>query len=78
MELLFDKEKNRKERIYFIHYYANWVKSVPNRVWSKHQAVLIDSFIENSRNLGISSEEYLKMMKQKQCLHSIQGEEIKK
>ena len=45
MELKFDKKENQKERVEFIHYYAKWVNSVPNEVWSKQQAELIDSFM---------------------------------
>jgi len=63
MELKFDKEGNRKERREFIHYYAEWVKRVPNEVWSKHQAELIDSFMVNAANFKMTPEKYLKMVK---------------
>jgi hypothetical protein len=62
MELLFDKKKNMEERINFVHYYAAWVKKVPNDVWSKQQAALIDSFMENSKNFMMSREKYLEMV----------------
>jgi len=60
MELSFDRKRNRAERLAFVRYYAKWVKSVPNEVWSKQQADLIDSLIAGSRT-DLSPESYLKM-----------------
>jgi len=62
MELKFDKGKNFKERLEFIHYYADWVKRVPNEVWSKQQAELIDSFMVNAINFKMTPEKYLGMV----------------
>ncbi len=64
MELEFDKVGNRKERLEFIHYYAEWVKSVPNEVWSRQQAELIDSFMSNAKNFKLMPEKYLEMVNQ--------------
>ncbi|MCW7073646.1 MAG: hypothetical protein OCU20_07160 [Methanophagales archaeon] len=63
MELKYDKGKNQKERREFIHYYARWVKSVPNEVWSRQQAELIDSFILilNAKNFKMTTEKYLEI-----------------
>jgi len=41
-ELKKSKEKNFKERLEFIDFYANWVKKTPNKVWSKQQKTIID------------------------------------
>ncbi len=62
MELKFDKGENFKERLEFIHYYAEWVKRVPNEVWSKQQAELIDSFMVNAINFKMTPEKYLEMV----------------
>jgi len=35
---------------------------MPNEVWSKQQADLIDSFIEGSQQLEMSPEQYLKIV----------------
>jgi hypothetical protein len=59
MELAFDKEANRKERLAFVRTYAAWVKRTPNAEWSRQQAELIDSFFENAQNMPLSSREYL-------------------
>ncbi|UUX92568.1 hypothetical protein [Methanoplanus endosymbiosus] len=61
MELKFDREDNRKERLDFIRKYAEWVRSVPNDVWSSQQAVILNSFMKNAANYALSPEEYLKM-----------------
>lgn len=63
MELKFDKKKNLQERLNFIYYYIGWIKKTENNVWSKQQAMLIDSFLENSKNFKISPKEYLNMVK---------------
>jgi hypothetical protein len=59
MELLFDREANAKERLAFVRTYAAWVKRTPNAEWSRQQAVLIDSFFENARNMPLSPRDYL-------------------
>ncbi|MBN1762034.1 MAG: hypothetical protein JW878_02990 [Methanomicrobia archaeon] len=61
MELKFDVERNKKERLEFIHYYADWVKRMPNEIWSRQQADLIDSFMLNTRNFKMTPESYLEM-----------------
>lgn len=66
MELLFDRKRNREERINFIRYYAGWIRSVPNSVWSKQQAVVIDSFIDSSKNFRMSPERYIEMMNRRE------------
>ena len=61
MELGFDREKNRQERLAFVREYALWVRRVPNEVWSREQADLIDAFFENAENFALSRSEYLRM-----------------
>ena len=59
MELLFDREANAKERLAFVRTYAAWVKRTPNAEWSRQQALLINSFFENARNMPLSPRDYL-------------------
>nr|QNO45444.1 hypothetical protein COJIHGDB_00002 [Methanosarcinales archaeon ANME-2c ERB4]QNO46874.1 hypothetical protein FLMKKIKB_00002 [Methanosarcinales archaeon ANME-2c ERB4] len=49
MELRFNREQNRMERLTFIRRYSKWVKSVPYEVWSRQQASLINSFLSSSK-----------------------------
>jgi hypothetical protein len=62
MELEFEREANQRERLAFIHFYADWVKRVPNAVWSEDQAALIDSFMENAQNVQTTPAEYLALI----------------
>ena len=61
MELRFDREKNRQERLAFVRRYALWVRETPNEIWSREQADLIDAFFENAENFPLSRSEYLRM-----------------
>ncbi len=61
MELVFDREKNRQERLAFVREYALWVRRVPNEVWSREQADLIDAFLANAGNYALSRARYLRM-----------------
>ena len=58
MELAADREKNRKERLTFIRFYAAWVRRVSNREWSSQQAELINAFMENAGNYALTREQY--------------------
>ena len=59
MELSFDRQAAKKERMAFIRSYAAWVRKTPNAEWSEKQAVLIDSLMENARNMPLSARVYL-------------------
>ncbi|KAF5410348.1 MAG: hypothetical protein C5S47_06890 [Candidatus Methanogasteraceae archaeon] len=61
MELKFNREQNRRERLAFIKRYSEWVKSVPNEVWSQQQTALINSFLNSSKDFQLSRSEYLLM-----------------
>ncbi len=63
MESKFDKKQNLKERLQFLRFYSQWVKSVPNEVWSKQQAEFIDSLFDNAKNFSLKPEKYLKSIK---------------
>ena len=63
MDSKFDREENLKERLKFIRFYAKWVKTVPNAIWSKQQAEFIDSLFENAKNFSLTHEKYLKIIR---------------
>lgn len=42
-ELKKDKKKNFEERLEFIDKYVDWMKSVPDKKWSKVQKEFLDS-----------------------------------
>ena len=61
MELAADREKNRKERLTFIRFYAAWVRRVSNQEWSSQQAELINACMENAGNYALTREQYLRI-----------------
>jgi hypothetical protein len=50
-ELKNDRQRNSEERMKFIEFWANYVKTHSDKEWSKQQNVLIDSQIEHAHNL---------------------------
>lgn len=42
-------EKNRKQRLEFVKFWAEYVKKSPNAVWSKQQSDFINSVLRNSK-----------------------------
>lgn len=61
----FDREEfiklNNEDRMWFVEYWANYVKTHPDKVWSKQQKMLIDSQIKNARNLKLTPKQYLEI-----------------
>ncbi len=45
MNKWFDKEKNMKERLEFVRFWAKYVREHPDKEWSEQQKVIIDSQI---------------------------------
>jgi hypothetical protein len=62
MEFSFDKKAHLQERLAFVRQYAAWVKRTPDAEWSRQQALLIDSLIENAQNMPLSKEAYLRIV----------------
>lgn len=44
------KRKNFKERRWFIKYWANFIRTHPDKQWSRGQAILINSQIQGARD----------------------------
>lgn len=44
-----DKMRNFRDRVWFIKFWADYIKKTPDEKWSKGQAVLIDSQMQSSR-----------------------------
>ena len=60
MQKMFDKQKNDEERMKFVDYWAEYVRTHSDKEWSRQQAVLINSQLKN--NIKLTREEYLKMI----------------
>ncbi len=61
----FDRDEvrklNKQDRMWFVEYWANYVKTHPDKVWSKQQNILINSLFKNAKNSKLTKEEYLKI-----------------
>lgn len=52
-------ESNRKQREWFVDYWADFVKNNPDREWSRQQNVLINSVLKSVKQF--SREKYLEL-----------------
>lgn len=61
----FDAEEFRKlnnqDRMWFVEYWANYVRTHSDKVWSKQQNVFINSLMKNAKNSKLTPKEYLKI-----------------
>jgi hypothetical protein len=51
-------KEEKAERLKFVRFWANYIKTHPNKVWSKQQATLINSVMKTSNK---DPELYLKI-----------------
>jgi len=51
-----------RERLAFVRAYAAWVRRTPNAEWSREQAILVNRFIENARNMPLHRDQYLELI----------------
>ena len=53
--------KRREERLKWVGFWADYVRTHSDRDWSRQQKALIDSQIQSARQFRVSRETYLKM-----------------
>ena len=58
---IFDKEKNQEERMKFVTYWAEYVRTHTDKDWGEQQALLINAQVSNKSHL--TREQYLEIMK---------------
>ena len=61
MKRLKPGKTNAEERMNFVEYWAEYVRTHPDEEWSRQQKMLIDSQLQNARKSSLSAKEYLKM-----------------
>lgn len=59
MPKIFDRQKNQEERMKFVDYWAEYVRTHSDKDWGRQQAVLINSQLKN--NIQLTREEYLEI-----------------
>lgn len=61
MKWLKPGKDNREERMNFVEYWADYVRTHPDKEWSGQQKILIDSQIKNARQSKLTPKEYLEI-----------------
>ena len=56
---------NAEDRMNFVVYWAEYVRTHPDQEWSRQQKVLIDSQITNARQHPLSPKQYLRIKGEK-------------
>ena len=52
---------NDKDRMWFVEYWAEYVRTHPDKEWSRQQNILINSLMQNAKNSKLTKEEYLRI-----------------
>ena len=55
------KKLNNQDRMWFVEYWANYVKTHPDKEWSRQQNILINSMMKNAKNSKLTPKQYLKI-----------------
>lgn len=61
VEMYFNKQENQKHRMDFVIKWAEYVRTHPDKEWSRQQNILINSLFNNAKNSKLTKEEYLKI-----------------
>ena len=56
---------NDQDRMWYVEYWANYVRTHPDKVWSRQQNILINSMMKNARNSKLTPKEYLTIKNEK-------------
>ncbi len=59
------RKLNNKDRMWFVEYWANYVKTHSDKEWSRQQNILINSLMQNSKNSKMTPQQYLKIKGEK-------------
>ena len=61
----FDAEEirriNNQDRLWFVRKWAEYVRTHPDKVWSRQQNVLINSVMQNAKYSPLTPKQYLKI-----------------
>jgi len=55
------KRLNDEDRMWFVEYWANYVRTHPDKEWSRQQNILINSLMQNAKNSKLTKEQYLRI-----------------
>jgi len=52
---------NDKDRMWVVKFWAQYVRTHPDKEWSRQQNIIINSQIKNARSIRLSPKQYLKI-----------------
>ena len=52
---------NDEDRMWFVRYWAEYVRTHPDEVWSRQQNILINSQMQSAKSVKLSPKEYLRI-----------------
>ncbi|MBI2580241.1 hypothetical protein HYV85_00345 [Candidatus Woesearchaeota archaeon] len=61
MKWLEPGKDNREDRLNFVEYWADYVRTHPPKDWSRQQKVIIDSQIQSARAAKLTPKQYLEI-----------------
>ena len=64
MKKLKPGKNNKEERMNFVEYWAEYVRTHPDKEWSKQQNMLINSQLSSAENNKLSPKAYLEIKKE--------------
>lgn len=61
MKRLIPGKTNKEDRLNFVRFWAEYVRTHPDKVWSRQQNVLINSVMQNAKYFPLTPKQYLKI-----------------
>ncbi|MEK6983157.1 MAG: hypothetical protein AABX33_01160 [Nanoarchaeota archaeon] len=61
MKKLTPSKDRKQDRLNFVEYWANYVRTHPDKEWSRQQNILINSMMKNAKNSKLTPKQYLKI-----------------
>mgnify|MGYP001608159987 CR=1 FL=1 len=55
------RKVNDEDRMWFVEYWANYVRTHSDKEWSRQQNILINSLMQNAKNSKLTKEQYLRI-----------------
>jgi len=61
MEKLIASRNRRQDRLNYVKYWAEYVRTHTDKEWSRQQNILINSIMQNAKNSKLTKEQYLRI-----------------
>ena len=61
MKKLKPGKNNKEDRMNFVKYWAEYIRTHPDEDWSRHQKLLINSQMKNARSSPLSAKAYFNL-----------------